>query len=84
VFEQEVAYDTAGRLIEEWFSLLDYCQGGMDPKLFKQRTEKWAKEWARLPYDEQGEISHVINHRLRFEWDGCLASKFSHEPPRTV
>jgi hypothetical protein len=27
--------------------------------------DAWAKEWSRLPYDEQGEITFAITARLR-------------------
>lgn len=64
----EVAYDTAGRLnefVEEWFGLLELCRNGItDQRDFKQRHDAYAKRWARLPYDEQGEVNHMICQRL--------------------
>ena len=55
---------TAGRLIDEWFHLLVYCQGQPDRKQFKLMHDAWAKRWARLPYDVQGYITEQIHRRL--------------------
>jgi len=60
--QQEVVYVSAGRLIEEWFSLLLYCQSGsVDQKEFKKRVDTLAKDLNR----DQGEVSLAINQRLR-------------------
>jgi hypothetical protein len=49
-------------LIEEWFSLLLYCQSGsVDQKEFKKRVDTLAKDLNR----DQGEVSLAINQRLR-------------------
>jgi hypothetical protein len=70
---QEVVYAKAGRheLIDDWFNLLAYCDAKCrDPatweaKLFKARSDAYARAWARLSVDDQGYVSMIIAARLQ-------------------
>jgi len=50
------------QFLQDWQKLIRYSKdtSNFDQKIFRIMSDKYAKAWARLPYDVQGEISFHI------------------------
>jgi hypothetical protein len=51
-------------LFNKWFELIDYCKSSkFDKDIFRLYHDEYAKSWKRLSYEQQGELTEMINER---------------------
>ena len=51
------------RLAQDWHVLLKVTVPPVDRGKFRLLHDQWAKQWARLSYADQGEVSYLISIR---------------------
>ena len=54
------------KIVSDWFDLLSYAldKSKFDQSEFRLKHDIWAKRWARLDFNIQGEITSLITKKL--------------------